>query len=83
MTNRSVVSNTRRVRLTRSVLLFGGQHCEKGSVQEVEKSLAHDLIGEGSAVPLRRLRLAVAVAVCLALGVGALLWWGMARGWWW
>jgi hypothetical protein len=74
-----VCINTKRIRLTRSIFL-GGEHAEEGSVHEVAKPLADDLILQGSAVPLRRVWLAV--AACLALGVGAVLWWGMARGWW-
>jgi hypothetical protein len=41
--------NTKRVRLTRSIIL-GGEHHEEGSVHEVSRALAHHLIGEGSAV---------------------------------
>jgi hypothetical protein len=40
---------TRRIRLTRSIIL-GGQHAEEGSVHDVAPALAHRLIGEGSAV---------------------------------
>jgi hypothetical protein len=40
--------NTRRVRLTRAVIM-GGEHAEEGSVHEVSRSLAHRLVGEGSA----------------------------------
>jgi len=42
--------STRRIQLTRSIIL-GGEHAEEGEVHEVHASLAHHLIGEGSAVP--------------------------------
>jgi hypothetical protein len=41
--------NTKRVRLTRAIIL-GGEHREEGSIHEVTRALAHRLIGEGSAV---------------------------------
>jgi hypothetical protein len=41
--------NTKRIRLTRAIIL-GGEHHESDSVHEVSRSLAHRLIGEGSAV---------------------------------
>ena len=43
------MSNTKRIRITRDILL-GGEHAEAGSIHEVEKPLAQRLIGEGSAV---------------------------------
>ncbi len=42
------MSETKKIRLTRSIIL-AGQHAEEGSVHEVGSSLAHRLIGEGSA----------------------------------
>jgi hypothetical protein len=73
------MTNTKRIRLTRAILL-GGKHAEEGSVHELAKSLALDLIAEGSAVRLRNLWWAV--AACLVIVVGAVLWLGLARGWW-
>lgn len=72
-------ANMKRIRITRSILL-GGEHIEKGSIREVAKPLADDLIAGGSAVPIRTVWWAV--AVCLALGVGAILWLSRARLWW-
>jgi hypothetical protein len=63
---------TKRIRLTRSLFL-GGKHAEKGSVHEVAKPLADDLILEESAVPVRRVWQVVCVVVCVVLGV--VLWW--------
>jgi hypothetical protein len=72
--------NTKRIRLTRSILL-GGEHAQEGSVHEVAKQTADDLIVAGSAVPLRSVW-QVAVAVCCAIGVGALVWCTRLAGWW-
>jgi hypothetical protein len=47
--NREERRGTRRIRLTRSILL-GTEHAETDSVHEVSRALAHRLIGEGSAV---------------------------------
>lgn len=43
------MSDTKKIRLTRDVIL-GGEHADEGSVHEVGRALAHRLIGEGSAV---------------------------------
>ncbi|MGB2679153.1 MAG: hypothetical protein WAN12_18880 [Candidatus Acidiferrum sp.] len=72
-------TNTKRIRITRSILL-GGEHVEKGSVHEVAKSIADDLIATGSALPLRAVWWAVAAIV--AFGVTAVLWLCRARLWW-
>jgi hypothetical protein len=69
-----------RIRLLRAIIV-GGKQAEKNSVLEVAKPLARDLIGQGSAVALRR-RAWWALAACLALVGIAVLWLGMARGWW-
>jgi hypothetical protein len=45
----SADKNTKRIRLTRSIIL-GGDHADEGSIHEVARPLAHRLIGEGSAV---------------------------------
>jgi hypothetical protein len=70
-----------RIRLTRSIFL-DGEHAEEGSIHEIAKPLARDLILQGSAVPLRILRWVLGAYLALGVGVGAVLWWGMARGWW-
>ena len=44
-------STTKRIRLTRDILL-GGRHAEKGSICELERGLADDLIGRDCAVHL-------------------------------
>jgi hypothetical protein len=41
----------KRVRLTRSLFLEG-DHAEKGSIHDLSKPLADDLIRQGSALPL-------------------------------
>jgi hypothetical protein len=43
------MSDTKKIRITRDILL-GGEHAEEGSIHEVERPLAQRLIGEGSAV---------------------------------
>jgi hypothetical protein len=40
---------TRRLRLTRSIML-SGEHADAGSIHDVPRTLAAHLIGEGSAV---------------------------------
>jgi hypothetical protein len=40
---------TKKIRLVRDIIL-AGEHAEEGSVHEVSRGLAHNLIGEGSAV---------------------------------
>jgi hypothetical protein len=72
-------ASMKRIRITRSILL-GGEHVEKGSIRELAKPIADDLVAGGSAVPLRTVWWAV--AACLALGVGAVLWLCRARLWW-
>ena len=42
-------SNTKRIRLTRSIILGPGLEGEEDSVHEVSRHLAHHLIGEGAA----------------------------------
>jgi len=68
-----------RIRMTRSILL-ASQHLAKGSIQEVAKPIADDLIATGSAVPLPTIWWFVAAIV--ALGVAAALWLCRARLWW-
>jgi hypothetical protein len=67
-----------RIRLTRSLFL-GGAHAQKGSVREVAKPLADDLILSGSAVPVRSVWQVVYVVAFLAIGVCAVLLWCTAR----
>jgi hypothetical protein len=43
------VLRTKRIRLTRSIIL-DGEHAEEGSTRFVEQELAKDLIAQGSAV---------------------------------
>jgi hypothetical protein len=43
------MSATKRVRLTRSIIL-NREHAEEGSIHDVPRALAFDLIGAGSAV---------------------------------
>jgi len=42
-------SDTKRIRLTRSIVL-GGEHADEGEVHEVARALAQNLVGEGSAI---------------------------------
>lgn len=69
-----------RIRLTRSIFL-AGKHADAGSVHELAKPLARDLVAQGSAVLLST-RWWLVFAACLALGVAAVVWWAMARGLW-
>lgn len=43
------MAETKKIRLLRSIIL-GGEHAEEGEIHEVGRALAHQLIGEGSAV---------------------------------
>jgi hypothetical protein len=43
------MADIKRIRLTRSVILNGGEHSEKGEVHDAPVHLAHRLVGEGSA----------------------------------
>jgi hypothetical protein len=43
------MADIKRIRLTRSLILNGGEHSEKGEVHDAPTSLAHRLVGEGSA----------------------------------
>jgi hypothetical protein len=44
------MADTKRIRLTRSIILGPGLMGEEGEVHEVARHLAHELIGAGSAV---------------------------------
>ena len=70
---------TKRIRMTRSIFL-ASQHVAKGSIQEVARPIADDLIATGSAVPLRSAFWIIAAIV--ALGVAAALWLCRAGLWW-
>lgn len=43
------MADIKRIRLTRSLILNGGEHSEKGEVHDAPATLAHRLVGEGSA----------------------------------
>ena len=77
--SRIEVDLSKRIKLTRSILL-GGRHAEEGSIHEVTNPLARDLIAQGSAVTLRNVWWAV--AACLVFLAIVVLWLGIPRGWW-
>ena len=64
---------TRRIRLTRSVFL-DGEHAEKGSVHEVAKAIALDLIAQSSAVPVRSKWWTAAACAAICIGLALLCW---------
>lgn len=43
------MADTKRIRLTRSIILNGGEHAEQDEIHDAPAALAHRLVGEGSA----------------------------------